>query len=431
MRLLIVCIISSLGLLSYQAPAELTHRPSQLPDRVILTWAGDPATTQSVTWRTDTSVTRSLAQIAPAEDGPKFVASAQSVAAQTAQFTTDSGDAHVHTVRFTGLKPDTTYAYRVGDGMNWSEWHQFRTASDRPAPLTFLYSGDAQNEIFSHWSRVIRAGFMQAPDARFIVHAGDLVNRGDRDDAWDEWFRAGGWINAVIPSLPSAGNHEYSSSRGGPRALTRHWRMQFDLPQNGPAGLEESCYYVDIQGLRMVSLNSNEQLEEQALWLDELLTNNPNRWTVVAFHHPIFSSARGRDNKELRELWQPIFDKHAVDLVLQGHDHTYARSNVTTGVNARSGRSGTVYVVSVAGPKMYRVEREPWMRRAAEDTQLIQVIRIDGDRLEFEARTPTGRLYDSFVLLKRAGKPNKMIERAPAGPERLRHLTEQTAESGR
>src|SRR5437763_16811601 len=51
---------------------KLIHRPSPMPDRIILTWAGSPATSQAVTWRTDTSVTTPLAQLAVAEGGPGF-----------------------------------------------------------------------------------------------------------------------------------------------------------------------------------------------------------------------------------------------------------------------------------------------------------------------------------------------------------------------
>ena len=40
---------------------KLAHAPRPLPDRIVLTWAGDPATTQAVTWRTDPTVVRALA----------------------------------------------------------------------------------------------------------------------------------------------------------------------------------------------------------------------------------------------------------------------------------------------------------------------------------------------------------------------------------
>lgn len=51
--------------------AEL-HRPTPMPDRIILTWSGDPATTQAVTWRTDPTIRKALAQIAAATPGPGF-----------------------------------------------------------------------------------------------------------------------------------------------------------------------------------------------------------------------------------------------------------------------------------------------------------------------------------------------------------------------
>ena len=399
------------------SPGEL-YAPSREPDRILLSWTGDPATTQNVTWRTDASVDSAVAQIAPAGDGPDFTKQARKAPATSEFLEAGLGPAKYHTARFTGLTPKTLYVYRVGDGGAWSEWNQFRTASAEPDPLTFLYVGDAQNDIYSMWSRVIRTGFSDAPRANFILHAGDLVNRGNADAEWGEWFRAAGWINRSIPSLATPGNHEYPRSGGG-RTLSMHWRPQFALPENGVAGLEESCYYIDVQGVRIVSLNSNERRTEQGEWLDEVLRDNPNKWTILAFHHPVYSSARGRDNKKLREQWQPVFDKHHVDLVLQGHDHTYARSNLVSGVNAQSGDSGTVYVVSVSGPKMYEVDTNPWMARVAERTQLYQVIRVDGDRLEYEARTARGILYDAFELRKQDGKPNELVNRIPDTPARL------------
>ncbi|MCP5118782.1 MAG: metallophosphoesterase family protein, partial [bacterium] len=399
------------------APEEL-HRPSAMPDRIVLTWSDNPATTQSVTWRTDTSVTESVAQFAVSEDGPDFTGSSKKVDARSTRLTTNLGESYRHTADFTELTPDTLYAYRVGDGSNWSEWNQFRTATASSAPLTFLYFGDAQNNVLEHWSRVVRMAFTHAPLADFIIHAGDLINKGNSDAEWGEWYRASGFVHRMIPAVPTPGNHEYPKHEGK-RAISYHWRPQFALPDNGPAGVEESCYYLDIQGVRVISLNSNELHAEQGAWLENVLADNPNRWTVLTFHHPIYSSARGRDNKRLREAWQPIFDKYAVDLVLQGHDHSYGRSNMVTGVGARTGNNGTVYVVSVSGPKQYQVDRQPWMARLAEKTQLFQVIRIDGDRLQYEARTARGKLYDGFVLLKQQDGPNQLINQIPEAPERF------------
>ncbi|MDB5309674.1 MAG: metallophosphoesterase [Gemmataceae bacterium] len=390
-----------------------THRPGPVPDRVILTWKGDPATTQAVTWRTDPTVTEAAAEIALSEGGPRFTqgGKVRRVPAQTQLLKTAINEAHYHSVNFDGLKPKTKYVYRVGGGKSWSEWFQFETASDRPEPFGFIYFGDAQNDIKAHWSRVARGAFSDMPKARFIVHAGDLVDSGPNDAQWGEWHTAAGWINGMVPSVPTPGNHEYSPK------LTAHWRAQFTLPENGPPGLEETCYYLDFQGVRIISLNSNERTADQVGWLDRVLANNPSRWTVITFHHPIYSPAKGRDNKALREAWRPVFDRapKGVDLVLQGHDHTYGRSGLMRDDNTLSGGQvfgewGTVYAVSVSGPKLYGLGDQPWMARRGEGVQLYQLIRVAGDRLTYEARTATGDQFDAFELRKRPDGGNEIVE---------------------
>jgi len=420
-----------------QAELATIHQPTSRPDRIILTWAGDPARSQAVTWRTDPSVKMGLAEIAVAGDNGQFVKRARQLKARTSALTTDLATAHYHSVEFAALVPDTKYAYRVGDGSTWSEWFHFTTASTEPEPFSFIYFGDAQTEIKSLWSRVIREAATTAPRARFLIHAGDLVNNSTRDAEWGEWFQAGGWLNAMIPSVPTPGNHEYQSkpATGQTSSLTDFWRPQFTLPENSLEGLAETAYFIDFQGTRIISLNSNEKQAEQAKWLDVILKDNPCRWTIITFHHPIYSATRLRDNAKLRAQWQPVFDHYRVDLVLQGHDHTYARSglvdgqvaaaggkNEAVGVTGRSETAGTVYVVSVSGPKMYDLEKpfRPQFQRVAEDVQLFQVISIDGGELRYEARTATGALYDGFTLRKRAGLPNEMIEQIPVTPQRLR-----------
>ena len=54
-------------------------------------------------------------------------------------------------------------------------------------------------------------------------------------------------------------------------------------------------------------------------------------------HYPIYSSKQGRDNVGLRNALQPLFEKYKVDLVLQGHDHTYGRgTNLPLGNNKKT-----------------------------------------------------------------------------------------------
>jgi acid phosphatase type 7 len=415
------------------ADVKEVYKPTLLPDRVVLTWTGDPAKTQAVTWRTSTEVTRAFAEITEAGPGPDFVANTTRVDAVSQALLTDLSTAHYHTVEFKGLNPSTKYAYRVGDGVNFSEWFHFNTASDRPEPFSFIYFGDAQNDVRSMWSRVIREAYRDAPNAAFMLHAGDLINRAEADAEWGEWFGAGHWINAMMPSVPVPGNHEYVKLPDGTTRLSHHWRPMFALPENGPSGLEETCYTLVYQGVRIIGLNSSQQQKEQAAWLDQILAQNDCEWVICTFHHPMYSTGKDRDNKELRALWKPVFDKHRVDLVLQGHDHTYGRTglrtpsavpptvaNVSTGKTHVDEHTGTVYVVSVSGPKMYNLQPHPFMKRVAEDTQLYQIVTIDGGELRYEAKTARGDLYDAFTLRKREGEPNELIEQIPDTPERRR-----------
>jgi hypothetical protein len=396
--------------------AAFDPAPSPIPDRTILTWAGDPATTQAVTWRTDASVEEAFAEIAKADPSPDFVDGRTRVDANTSSLKTQTGLAHYHSVAFTGLQPDMQYAYRVGSEKGWSEWFQFRTASERPEPFSFIYMGDAQNALLSQWSRAIRAAVLDTPGARLIIHAGDLVNHGNYDLEWGEWFEAAGWIYGMIPSLPAIGNHEYYRINQRGTELSPLWRPHFTLPESGISGIEETVYAIDYQNCRFVVLNSVEKLKEQTEWLKGVLADNPCRWTFVIFHHPIYSSAKGRDNKDLRSLWKPLFDKYHVDLVLQGHDHTYARGrNLPLGANERDIKNGTVYVVSVSGPKMYELTDDRWMDVAAENTQLYQVISVSVDSLHYRSMTVAGDLYDAFDLIKNNEGPNTLINRQPDG----------------
>lgn len=390
-----------------------------IPDRVVLTWDGDPATTAAVTWRTSTAILTSEAEIAKADASPNFARYAKKVGAYVERFEEKNYAWHSHSVTFEELEPNTLYAYRVGSGEIWSEWFQFRTAKRGPAPFTFVYFGDAQNNLLSMWSRTIRAAYADAPKADFFLHAGDLVNRANRDSEWSEWFKAGGWVHATIPVIATPGNHEYYRTPTGERKLSNKWRHTFTFPEHGPAGLAETVYYVDYQGARIISLNTNQDREKQVPWLERVLQNNPHRWTFVTFHHPLYSTKEGRDNKELRELWKPLFDTYAVDLVLQGHDHTYGRgSNKPVGLSTRADEVGPVYVVSVSGPKMYKLTDKVWFDRGAENTQLYQVISVKGDTLAYKAFTATGELYDAFDLIKHDGEPNRMVDRKPRTPER-------------
>lgn len=409
-------------------PGQQQYAPGSAPDRIGLVATADPATSQTVTWRTNAGVVDTIAEIALAAPTPGLHLAARPVTGRAIGLRTDNGLAHHHAITFEGLEPDTLYAYRVRGQGTWSEWFQFRTAAEGFRPFSFFYFGDAQNSIRSHFSRVIREAFMEQSRPALLLHAGDLVNsrEGNHDDEWGEWFHAGGFLHGMVPNIPVAGNHEFLTIEREDgeehRELSPAWEAHFKVPANGPPELRRTVYYVEHQGVLFVALDSMHALQDerlaivQAQWLDEILSRSRHRWVVVSHHHPIHSVSRGRDNPRLRQHWLPVYQRHGVDLVLQGHDHTYGRgANVPAGTTTVDGEVGTVYVVSVAGPKMYLVSEQARssMDRVGEELQLYQVIHVEADRLHYTSRTVTGEIYDAFELVRQADGSKRLLESSP------------------
>ena len=62
---------------------------------------------------------------------------------------------------------------------------------------------------------------------------------------------------------------------------------------------------------------------------------------------------------------------------------------------------------------MYEITKGSYAKKFGENTQLYQIIDINNDNLRFRAYTATGKLYDEFILQKRKGKPNLLVETSP------------------
>ncbi len=73
--------------------AAEVYEPTAFPDRVMLTFTGDPAHTQAVTWRTDGTVANAQGQVALADHGAQFESQARSVPAVTVPLVTKAGEA--------------------------------------------------------------------------------------------------------------------------------------------------------------------------------------------------------------------------------------------------------------------------------------------------------------------------------------------------
>jgi 3',5'-cyclic AMP phosphodiesterase CpdA len=388
----------------------------QIPERIILNLTDDPETEIAVTWRTIMENKGSMAQFAKATPWKTFLLALDSLPAQTEKFQTDRGEqVFHHSVVMTGLEPGAKYIYRVGSPAGWSEWNQFHTAPANASDFTFIWFGDPQNDILEHCSRIFREAYRKSPEAAFWLYAGDLITEPE-DRLYGEFFEAAGFILRMTPQVMAPGNHDRNYRRENGKFVTNaegrkirmnevsdEWRKHFTLPENGPEGLEETAYFIDYGNVRLIQLNSNMMLEEQALWLDSILRNNKQTWNILTFHHPFYSGGRNRNHEATRKAFRDIVDRYHVDLVLTGHDHTYLRSYKLVNDRVVSwDQPGTVYALSVSGPKQYTINPAypDLMEKTGENMQLYQVISISGNTLTYAAYTVSGELYDRFVLKK-------------------------------
>ena len=469
-------------------PIPPWQKATRWPDRVVSNSGAAPCRSLAITWRTDASVGETIAQFVVASADARFDLNAETVQAKTERINLEKiqanegpalrpynfglGTVHYHSVVLDKLQPGTKYAWRVRGAKGcWSEWFQTSTAPET-GPLTFVYFGDAQQGIRSHWSRVIRAAYEKAPDADFMLHAGDLVQQGDKDTDWAEWFDGGDYLHARIPTVPVVGNHEYipvlDAAGKKKRVLTPLWRAQFTLPivDELPNELHEAVYdLLYPSGVHLFVMNSApSDFDVQGKWLDKKLSESSAKWRIVTMHHPYFiplHSKRFGDNADRIRGFSDVIKKHKVDLVIVGHFHFYLRStkpsaetpsivskseNETDDKEPRdraartlTGKPSdveTVFVISSSGAGVSQLGKELMIRkrvgdgtvensldvsfdRTAGNTPMFQVIRVDGPRLEFKAHTALGDTYDEFTITKSNGRKQLTNGKAAFGDVRL------------
>lgn len=457
-------LIFAAAMLMGQASAHPGHSqphwqaPSEWPDRIIASPGAEPQTSFSVTWRTTASISSAIVELVEATADSRFDLLAEPHNARYERVDLEDvtfahkrsgtpnaglGSVHYFSAVFDGLKPDTLYAYRVrGDEGAWSEWFQVRTAPET-GPVNFLYYGDAQYGIRSHVARIFRQGLLSLPEADFILHAGDLVNSGDRDREWAEWFDAAGFIHTMIPVVPVAGNHEYletaeGGSKDGKGVLTDLWRPQFTLPVEAqlPEALHETVY--DLRygpDLHVFVLDSSSALwDEQMQWLRRGAQASDATWKIVAMHHSPFrpgiqgyanAPARGDYHRARQDAFLSAARAAKIDLVLAGHNHSYTRASLGDDLDGglpmqtQADLLGSpqdvemVVVVAISGAMSGTMTDERYsagnqkkfggdlaLQRWANNTPTYQAIRVDGDRLHYESYLATGNLYDAFHMEK-------------------------------
>lgn len=366
------------------------------PEQIILTWTGNPATSQTVTWLTPDAEADKI-QYAESAGFDGDFSSARQMDAAGEQFA-DSDNSRF-TVTLTGLSPGTQYVYRAGRVGAWSETLSFSTSPD-PDDFTFLYLGDIQDG-YAQWGSMIEVVYEENPEIMFALLGGDLTDNGSNLGEWGEFLDAATGVFSRIPAMPAKGNHD--------KELFVEY---FALPDNGPPGISGEFYSFDYGEAHFVVLDTSNIITEGVKqWLREDLQNTNKKWKFAVFHHPAYQDFD--DNKTIddaiREHWVPILEQNNVDMVFVGHQHVYMRTHPIFQGEVTNDSYGIVYVMGNSGSKEYAPGQGfPYIARE-ETGSNYQLIEIEGDVLTLTSRKADGELIETYAI----NKEETPVERDP------------------
>jgi hypothetical protein len=159
------------------------------------------------------------------------------------------------------------------------------------------------------------------------------------------------WGQLRAITWPVPGNHEYYTA-----GASGYYRY-FAGVQPGAPGY----YRRTLNGWQLYFLNSNCTVVDcaaEAAWLDQEMTANPSVCSLVAFHHPRFSSGEHGNNKGMRRFWS-IADAHGADLALSGHDHDYERFAPMNAAGQPSATGIRQFVSGGGGKSLYPRQTYP------------------------------------------------------------------------
>lgn len=286
------------------------------------------------------------------------------------------------------FEEDTTYYYSYTDDVKNPAWSPVQSyTTKKTTSFQTILVGDPQIGASGsqgqgtaddlniavdtfNWNKTLEQAQTTAPNASFILSAGDQIDYSGTDSSDGKNVReseyAGFTYPALLRMLPLAttiGNHE---SKG------TDYKYHYNNP-NSEDGLGStnsgSDYYFSYGNVLFISLNSNNRntVEHREL-LKKAVESNPDaKWKVVMFHHDIYGSGQPHsdtDGANLRALFAPLMDEFGIDMCLTGHDHSYARSYLMADGTAIQyddsvaiNPEGTLYIAagSASGSKFYKL----------------------------------------------------------------------------
>lgn len=403
-----------LGLLASSGMAVFSpgQQAFAAPSHITLTWTGDTTTTQTITWKTETKMPDGEVQYMPELPGRGWGKQYMAVQAEAKEVESNWGPFNVHSATLTGLRPGTSYLYRVGSGDSLSEVYHFSTAPAKAYAYKFLVFGDSQSSNYDIWHTTLTEAYRLNPTAAFFINMGDLVDVGDEYGQWYAWFNAAHGVLENIPCMPLIGNHE-AYAPGAKFARPRLFTDQFKLPPNGPEGLLGQVYSFDYGDVHFVMLDTQigeegrfipGMLEKQKAWLAEDLKASQKKWKLVFMHRAPYNN-KTEGNSTIQQAFVPIFDRFHADVVFTAHDHVYAHTYpMYAGEAVKNPAQGTFYVATGrSGSKTYTtsIERE-WNNFFYNplDEPNYLTVEVQGGQLTIRAFHQSGGLIDEWSIAK-------------------------------
>lgn len=372
----------------YVMPAE--------PCNVLLTFGAQNEQSRNISWQCDSIIQPAWVELACLTDSSDTVR----IDATGEVFRSRSGVAAYYVGRLRDLRPNSSYAYRAVTAGKASEWYHFRTYESGRDHASFLYVGDVQDTLCGEANRFLREALSRHPESEFLVCGGDMTERPTYQD-WEETFRGLDSIGQAMPFLCVTGNHDYLKSVI--RRLERRFPLIYSYFLDSKVD-DNQVYTLNYGPVQFFLLDSNREpnyLYTQRCWLREQLEQSEARWKIVVLHHPLYSIKSSMNNLTQRWAFNDLIEDYGVDLVLQGHEHAYARMTA----HDEEGRAVTpVYTVSHCSPKNYRIAFDDRFDKFGISSRYYQTVSISADTLTLATYEVYGHtLYDSLRIVKGNG----------------------------
>ena len=410
----------------FENPEEDAYEPSDVPARILLSFGDeDGECNRNISWTCGTEVKESFVELSTLNCQLSTV-NCQLSPAIGEVFASRHGKAAYYVARLRDLKAGHTYRYRVCTGGKKSDWHEFHLPQAHESETTFLYMGDIQDSIGGIANHLLREAFRRNPDTEFLVCGGDLTER-PTDAYWGETFETLDSVGQSVPVLTITGNHDYL--KGIVCQLERRFSLIHSYFLDSMVG-ENQVFTVRYKNVQLFCLDSNREffyLWTQRRWLEEQLEKSRAKWKIVVLHHPLYSIRSSMNNLIQRWMFNDIIREHGVDVVLQGHEHAYARMTTSSQPSTLNSQLSTlnsklsppIYTVSHCSPKSYRIEFDEMVDKFGTGSRYYQMVRTRGDTLFLTAWDANeGTLYDSLYIVKR-GANTQVVDAGKDIPEKL------------